>query len=98
MDSMFLIQCNQLRQTMTIKDYAELILNCFALQHYQAGVREVHLVFDAPSNDYFNPKMYEQSRRDSTCESIHEHVHFEPCTKVPKSWRTCVELTAMWRH
>ena len=88
MDSMFLIQCNPLRQTM---DYAKLILNRFALQHYQAGVREVHLVFDAPSNDYFNPKMYEQSRRDSTCESFHEHVHFEPCTKVPKSWRTCIE-------
>ena len=47
MDAMFLIQCNPLRQTMTLKDYAKLILNRFAMQHYQAGVHEVHMLFDA---------------------------------------------------
>ena len=93
MDAMFLIQCNPLRQTMTIKNYAKLILNRFAMQHYQAGVQEVHIVFDAPFNHYFNPKMYEQSRRDSTCESTHEHIPFELSTKVPKSWRACIECT-----
>lgn len=49
MDAMFLIQCNPLCQTMTIKDSAILLLNCFPAQHYQAGVPEVHLLFDFPS-------------------------------------------------
>ena len=40
MDAMFLI-----------KDYAKLILNHFAMQHYKAGVREVHILIDAPFED-----------------------------------------------
>ena len=91
LDAMFLIQCNPLRQTMTIKDYALLLLNHFAAQHYQAGVPEVHFLFDVPRTQHFNPKEYEQKRRDFASQVSHDHQQFEPSTKVPKSWRRVLE-------
>ena len=63
-DGMFLIQCNPLRQTMTIMEYGILILNRFVIPQYKAGTKEVHIVFDIPSERYFNPKSYEHNRRD----------------------------------
>ena len=51
-------------------------------------MHEEHILIDAPFKD---PKMYEQSCRDDSCESTHEHIHFEPSTKVLKSWRAYIE-------
>lgn len=91
LDAMFLIQCSPLRQTMTIMDYAKLLFNRFVTLHYQAEVKQVHVLFDAPSQGKFNSKVYEQKRRDdSSCKSNHEHITFQPCTKVPKAWRTFI--------
>ena len=50
LDAMFLIQCSPLRQTMTIMDYAKLLLNRFVLQHYQAGVRYMYYLIVPVSN------------------------------------------------
>ena len=76
LDAMFLIQCNPLRQTMTITDYAKLM---FVMPHYQ-------------DERHFNPKLYEQNRRDSTCDNNnHEHIQFQPSTKVPKAFIVCRE-------
>ena len=83
LDAMFLIQCSPLRQTMTIMDYAKLLLNRFVIQHYQAGVNQVHVLFDCPSQQHFNPKVYEQIRRDTSCvNNTHELIKFQPWTKV----------------
>ena len=92
-DGMFLIQCNPLRQTMTITEYAKLLFNRFMLPHYQAGAEQVHVIFDAPQHERFNPKVYEQNRRDtaSTSSNTHEHISFQLYTRVPKSCRATVE-------
>ena len=50
MDTMFLIQCNLLRQTMTVMDYAKLFLNRFVIQHFHARANQVHVLFDFPSH------------------------------------------------
>ena len=46
LDAMFLIQCSPFWQTLNISDYAKLLLKRFALVHYTAGVKEVHMLFD----------------------------------------------------
>ena len=53
----------------------------------------VHLIFDSPSMQSFNPKGYERTRRDSACTSTsnHEHITFTPLTKIPNSWRSLIE-------
>ena len=92
-DGMFLIQCAPLRQTSTISRYAELLFNRFILHHFKSGAVEVHLIFDSPSMQSFNPKGYERTRRDSACTSTsnHEHITFTPLTKIPNSWRSLIE-------
>ncbi len=61
---MFLINTRPLRRTKTIAEYAQLLFNRFVLEHFQAGAREVHLLFDKPSSQEFNPKAFEHTRRD----------------------------------
>ena len=92
-DGMFLIQCAPLRQTSTISRYAELLFNRFTLHHFKSGAIEVHLIFDSPSMQPFNPKNYERTRRDSahTSTNSHKHITFTPFTKIPNSWRSLIE-------
>ena len=92
-DGMFLIQCAPLRQTSTISRYAELLFNRFILHHFKIGSVEVHLIFDSPSMQAFNPKSHERTRRDSahTSTSSHEHITFTPSTLIPNSWRSLIE-------
>ena len=59
-DGMFLINCTPLRHTSTVADYATFLFNRFVSPHYRAGAAEVHLVFDTPNRQPFNPKCYEQ--------------------------------------
>ena len=75
LDAMFLIT---FQQTMNINNYAKLLLNRFALVHYKAGVKEVHMLFDAPMQLFFNPKVFEQMRRDITLvmTTIMSTLHF----------------------
>ncbi len=46
----------------------------------------MHLVFDAPKQQPFNPKMFEQKRRDQghALNSAHEHITFTPTTPPPR--------------
>lgn len=68
-------------------DYGTLLLNRFVIQHYKAGAKQVHVLFDSPSQQTFNPKVYEQKRRDTSIlhTGSHEHIDFQPHTKVPKN-------------
>ena len=92
-DGMFLLQCAPLRQTSTISRYAELLFNRFILTHFKTGAIEVHLLFDSPSIQAFNPKSHERTRRDSTRTSSSSHVHitFTPSTLIPNNWRSLIE-------
>ncbi len=49
LDAMFLINTKPLRRTKTLSDYAQLLFNRFVLEHFKAGAREVHLLFDKPN-------------------------------------------------
>ena len=92
--TMFLINCNTkpLRKTKTISEYAQFLFNWYALEQYQSGVSEVHLVFDKPSQQKFNPKQFEHTKRDkrgsSEC-TQHEHniITFSPQTATASGWQ-----------
>ena len=88
LDSMFLINTKPLRQTKTLANYAQLIFDRFALQHFKAGASEVHFVFDNPGQQPFNPKQFEHGRRDCTQKmtSHHQHISFTPETALPQAW------------
>jgi len=60
-DAMFVINTKPLRRTITIADYGNLLFHQHAVQHYKAGTIEVHLIFDNPRRQNFNPKQYEQA-------------------------------------
>jgi len=88
-DGMFLINCKPLRTRKTITEYAMFLHNRFFVPHYRNNAKEIHLIYDAPKEQSFNPKMFEQERRDkghaSNCN--HEHIKFKPTTQPPTKWR-----------
>jgi len=45
-DGMFLLNCKPLRSTATLKEFRKFVFNSFLLPHYQANVKEIHLLFD----------------------------------------------------
>lgn len=63
LDGMFLINTKTLWRTRIVTEYAQYIFDRFALEHFQAGVSEVHLTFDKPGRQPFNPKLFEQTER-----------------------------------
>ena len=89
-DAMFLINTTPLRRTTSITQYSHLLFNRFALDHFKSGTREVHFVFDTPSKS-FNPKIFEQSRRDAKTKSAHQHQDFTPNTSIPSHWREFID-------
>ena len=76
LDAMFLIL-----HYMTITDYAKHLFNRFMTQYYNAGVTYFLML------GQFNPKVYEQKRREKSSGNDHEHIKFQ---NVPKAWRTCI--------
>ena len=55
-DAMFMINTRPLRRTTTIAEYGKLLFNQYALEYFRMGASEVHLVFDNPTIQAFNPK------------------------------------------
>ena len=92
-DGMFLINCKPLRTTKTITEYAMFLHNRFFVPHFRNDAKEIHLIFDAPKQQSFNPKMFEQERRDQghASNSTHEHIAFTPTTQLPTKWREFLE-------
>ncbi len=89
-DAMFVINTKPLRSTKTTSDYAKLLFSRFVKEHFSSGVTEVHLVFDKPYKDKtFNPKQFEQSRRDFSSQS-HDHREFNIQTPIPSNWREVI--------
>ena len=89
-DCMFLVNSKPLRRTKTITEYAHQIYNRFALEQFCQGVNEVHIVFDKPGRQPFNPKQFEHVKRDkkNRCTNTqHEHIEFTPHTPIPQAWR-----------
>ena len=59
-------------------------------QHFNASVSEVHLVFDKPGREQFNPKQFEQSRRDKQMSTNHLHTTFAPNSRTPNGWQEVI--------
>ena len=65
MEGMFLINTSPLISHRSMKDYSKFLVKRFAVPHFNNGVKEVHIVFDCPRQNYCTPKAFEQSRRDN---------------------------------
>jgi len=92
-DAMFLLNTRPLRQTKTFSEYAIFLFNQFILQHFKAGTSEVHLIFDKPNMQAFNPKQFEQARRYSNTNTDHQHGSFSSDTQVPNKWQEFLQCT-----
>ena len=95
-DAMFVINTKPLRRTITIADYGNLLFHQHAVQHYKAGTIEVHLIFDNPRRQNFNPKQYEQARRYNK-NTKHEHQSFDPNSNIPQRWDEYLQCTTCKR-
>ena len=85
-DAMFTINTKPLRQTKTFTQYTQFLFNQFVLKHFKAGTLEVHLVFDKPTKQPFNPKQSEHLKRYSASNSEHQHCSVSPDSNVPTKW------------
>ena len=94
-DAMFLLNTSPLRSTKTIAEYCSLLFNRYAFIHYKTGTKCVHFIFDMPNDNQFNPKLFEQSRRDMNIEkpdhTAHQHHTFTPTTAIPRAWRNVLQ-------
>ena len=74
-------------------DYAHVLFDRFALEYFRAGVQEVHLIFDKPGRQTFNPKQFEHAKRYTKGKSCnqHEHISFTPQTSIPQGWQEYLE-------
>ena len=90
---MFPLNTRPLRQTKTISDYTKLLFNQFVLQHYKIGVGEVHLIFDKPGRQQFNPKQFEHHKRYLQNKAVtdHQHYSFMPHSIIPNGWQGYLE-------
>ena len=53
---------------------------------------EVHLILGKTKTDHFNPKAFEQARRDKLTSSTHEHKSFDPTTDLTyQAWSNLLE-------
>ena len=92
-DAMFIINTRPLRQTKTILHYTKLLCNQSVLSHYKAYVDEVHLIFDKPGRQKFNPKQFEQHKRSLQHKTISEYQHISlmPQSTIPSGWQNFLE-------
>jgi len=65
------------RHANTTTEYAHLLSDRFAWEHFKAGVKEVHLIFDIPGGRTFNPKQFQPAKqytKGKWCKR-HEHIY-----------------------
>ena len=84
-DAMFLINTKPLRNTKTISQYTKLLFTRFINEHFNSGIIETH-VLDKPVRVQFNPKQFEQQRRDSK-NTNHTHKMFDSDCKIDIPWQ-----------
>ena len=92
-DAMFMINTNPLKSIKTVFEYGTLLLKVFVMPYFQSHCTEVHLCFDNPKQQQFNPKQCEQERRDEACKTdleSHTHLMFTPHTTIPRPWQEYV--------
>uniref|UniRef100_A0A1X7U8W2 Uncharacterized protein n=1 Tax=Amphimedon queenslandica TaxID=400682 RepID=A0A1X7U8W2_AMPQE len=100
-DAMFMIHAKPLRSTKTIEDYTKQLFNRFIKEYFSCGVNEIHVIFDKATDSHFNPKVYEQKRRDcsKSSSSHHQHLSFEFSKFLPTTtWQCILECRTCKEH
>ena len=89
LDGMFLIHVKPFGRNTNFAEYVRLLLRRFVQLHFKQGTREVHVLFDKPPQSNFNPKQWEQEKRDDGQKPITSvHVHdISDTTQVPSNWK-----------
>lgn len=90
LEGMFMIQISPLPTMSCMQDYVKLLISKFLQPHLRCGVKEIHVVFDAPGSQNESPKEIEQYRRDKTVVTRDIQHH---CT----SFCSDLLLTDKWR-
>ena len=86
-DGMFLIHVKPFGRDTHFKEYVRLLLRRFIQPHFKQGTREVHVLFDKPPQSNFNPKQWEQEKRDMQ-QTTSTHIHdISDTTRVPSNWK-----------
>ena len=88
LEGMFLINIKPLGKT--FEEYAQLLSRRFVRPQFDSGTTEVHILFDDPNHQPFNPKHWEQMRRDNHCSTAtHQHLaNIEDTLLVPTDWKS----------
>ena len=89
LDGMFLIHVKPFGRNTNFAEYVRLLLRRFVQLHFKQGTREVHVLFDKPPQSNFNPKQWEQEKRDDgQKQTTSVHVHdIRDTTQVPSNWK-----------
>jgi len=77
------------RHANTTTEYAHLLSDRFAWEHFKAGVKEVHLIFDIPGGRTFNPKQFQPAKQytkenGANDMNIYIYIPFTSQTSIPK--------------
>lgn len=99
LEGMFMIQTSPLPGMTCMREYAQLLLQQYIRPHLQAGMQEVHVVFDTPGLMKETPKELEQKRRDSVVLKGDKHscIQMSSTTTVPQNWRALLACrTCKW--
>ena len=90
LEGMFMIQTSPMPGMTYMREYAQLLLQQYIRPHLQAGVQEVHVVFDTPGLMCETPKELEKKRRDNAALTGRKHscTKMSSTTTVPQSWRS----------
>ena len=98
-DAMFMIHTKPLRRTTTMADYIKFLYHQYVLEHFKMGISEVHLVFDNPAMNTFNPKQFEHARRHNSeaLKRQHQHHSFNIDSQIPQGWPEFLECATCKR-
>lgn len=89
LEGMFLIQTTPPPSVITFRHYTNMLLKRFVCPHLNAGVKEVHILYDDPNYSQISPKLIERQKRDQSMniDTSHECLKIESSTPVPSDWR-----------
>ena len=76
-----------MRRTSTVADHTDFLFSRFVVPYYILGAKEVHLIYDKPCKQPFDPKIFERAKRDTNkFNKQHQCMAFTPTSKMPSNW------------
>ena len=89
LEGMFMIQTPPSPGITTYVQYCKLLVTRYISPHLRAGVNQVHVLFDDPTQNATSPKQLEHAKHDeiSQVSLSHTCVVIDQSTTVPSKWR-----------